>query len=86
MSAEGTADAPFEISIEGVTHPWGRDTISAKEIRELGSIPPDCAVVAVDLADGKEHVLEDDEVHRVPPLEPGKPVVKRTNFKRGDRR
>ncbi len=83
MSTEGTAGAPYEISIEGQTHPWGRDTISAAEIRELGGIPDDSPVVAVNLADGEEHVLDEDEVHDVPPLEPGKPVVKRMNFKRG---
>lgn len=84
MSTEGTAGSQYEVSIEGVTHPWGRDTISAQEIRDLGDIPSDCAVVAVDLAEGQEHVLAEDAVHNVPPLEPGKPLVKRTNFKRAD--
>ena len=84
MSTEGTADAPYEVSIEGHTHPWGRDTISAAEIREIGQIPDDCDVVAVNLADGEEHVLADDAVHEVPPLEPGKPTVKRVNFKRAE--
>lgn len=82
MSTEGTADAPYEISIEGKTHPWGRDTISVAEIRELGQIPDDCQIVAVNLADGEEHPLDEDSVHEIPPLDPGKPVVKRTNFKR----
>ncbi len=82
MSTEGTPVAEHEVSIEGQTHPWGRDTISAAEIRDLGSLPEDCQVVAVNLADGEEHVLEEDDVHPVPPLEPGKPVVKRVNFKR----
>lgn len=80
MSTEGAAG--YEISIEGQTHPWGRDTISVAEIRDLGSIPDDCQVVAVNLENGEEHVLDEDDVHSVPPLEPGKPVVKRTNFKR----
>jgi hypothetical protein len=34
------------------------------------------------LADGEEHVLDEDAVHDVPPLQPGKPVVKRTDFRR----
>lgn len=84
MSTERTAAARHEISIEGVTHPWGRDTISVAEIRDLGGFPADCTVVAVDLADGTEHVLDEDAVHEIPPLDPGKPVVKRTNFKRAD--
>lgn len=82
MSTEGRVVAEREISIEGQTYPWGRDTISAAEIRDLGSIPEDCKIVAVNLADGKEHVLDEDDVHEVPALDPGKPVVKRTNFKR----
>lgn len=82
MSTEGRVVADREISIEGQTYPWGRDTISAAEIRDVASIPEDCQIVAVNLADGKEHVLSEDDVHEVPALEPGKPVVKRTNFKR----
>ena len=82
MGSEGTAGAPYEISIEGQTHPWGRDTISVAEIRELGGIPQDVDVVAVDLVDGGQRVLGEDAVHEIPPLQPGKPVVKRTNFER----
>lgn len=82
MGSEGTTGAPYEISIEGQTHPWGRDTISVAEIRELGGIPQDVGVVAVDLVDGQERALDEDAVHEIPPLQPGKPVVKRTNFKR----
>ena len=84
MSTEGTAGASHEISIEGVTHPWGSDRISVAEIRELGGIPADCDVVAVDLVEGDERVLDEDDVHEIPPLEPGKPVVKRTDFKRAE--
>lgn len=82
MGSEETLGTPYEISIEGQTHPWGRDTISVAEIRELGDIPQDARVVAVDLVDGNERVLDEDAVHEIPPLQPGKPVVKRTNFKR----
>ncbi len=82
MSTEGTAGARYEVSIEGQTHPWGRDTISVAEIRELGGFPADCQVVAVSLVDGEQRVLDEDAVHEMPPLEPGKPVVKRMNFKR----
>ncbi len=84
MSTEGTGDAPYEVSIEGEMHPWDSDTISVAEIRELGDMPEDARVAAVDVAGGQERVLEEDAVHDVPPLEPGKPTVKRTNFKRVD--
>ena len=82
MSSAESMGAPYEISIEGQTHPWGRDTISVAEIRELGDIPQDARIVAVDLVEGEERVLDEDAVHEIPPLKPGKPVVKRTNFKR----
>ena len=82
MSGEGTGETSYEVSIEGEIHPWGSDTISVAEIRELGDIPEDARVAAVGLADGEEHVLDEDAVHDVPPLEPGKPVVKRTDFRR----
>jgi hypothetical protein len=77
-----TEEAGYEVSIEGQIHPWGSDTISVSEIRELGDIPDDAQVAAVGLADGEEHVLDEDAVHDVPPLEPGKPVVKRMDFRR----
>ena len=79
MSTEG---AGYEVSVEGEIHQWGSNTISVAEIRELGDIPDDAAVAAVDLVDGEEHVLDEDAVHDVPPLEPGKPMVKRTDFRR----
>lgn len=83
MSYEGATGAPYEVMIEGETHQWGRGTISVPEIRELGHLPDDCKVVAVDLTDGGERPLEEDAVHDVPPLKPGHPDVKRMNFKCG---
>lgn len=85
MSTEGNLDTvgQYEISIEGKTYPWGRNTISVPEIRDIGGLPADCQVVAVNLADGEQSVLSEDAIHEVPPLEPGKPVVKRVNFKCG---
>lgn len=83
MSIDPTAGPRYEVFIEEQTHPWGRDKISTSEIRVLGRLPEDAPVVAVDLSDGQERVLGEDEVHEVPPLEPGKPLAKRTNFKRG---
>ncbi|HEV2059258.1 MAG TPA: hypothetical protein VGR11_07865 [Solirubrobacteraceae bacterium] len=83
MSYEGTAGGGYEVLIEGQPHRWGRGDISVAEIRELGKLPADCKVVAVSLADAQEHPLDEDAVHEVPPLTPGKPTVKRTNFKCG---
>ena len=77
-----TEETGYEVSIEGEIHSWDSDTISVAEIRELGEIPDEAAVAAVSLDDGEEHVLDEDAVHDVPPLEPGKPVVKRTDFRR----
>ena len=77
-----TEETGYEVSIEGQIHPWESDTISVAEIRELGDIPDEAAVAAVSLDDGEEHVLDEDAVHDVPPLEPGKPTVKRTDFRR----
>lgn len=83
MSTEGPIGNQYEILIEEQTHPWGRNTISTAEIRALGRLPEDCEVVAVDLTDGSESVLGEDDVHELPPLDPGKPTAKRMNFKRG---
>jgi hypothetical protein len=73
----------YEVTIDGQIHPWGKDTISVAEIRELGGFPADSPVVAVDFAEGKEWILPEDAVHDVPPLQAGKPLVKRMGFKRG---
>ncbi|HWI07401.1 MAG TPA: hypothetical protein VNT54_07775 [Solirubrobacteraceae bacterium] len=83
MSTEGPIGNRYEIMIEEQTHPWGRSTISTPEIRTLGRLPDDCAVVAVDLSDGSERELDESDVHELPPLEPGKDIAKRMNFKRG---
>ena len=83
MSYEGAAGAGYEVLIEGTPHRWGRGNISVAEIRELGELPDDCKVIAVDLINGGEHALDEDVVHDVPPLDPNKPNVKRTNFKCG---
>ena len=52
------------------------------EIRELGGLPADCPMSAVDLVAQQEVPLPEDAVHSVPPREPGRPLVKRTHFRR----
>lgn len=84
MGTEDRLPVPYEISIEGEARPWGAQTITTGEIRDLGGFPPDANVVAVDLVTGEQTVLPEDAVHELKPLEPGKPVVvKRMNFKAG---
>ena len=83
MGTDDRLEVPYEVSIEGETHPWGAATITPADIRDLGGFPPDAKVVAVDLLTGEETALPEDAVHEIPPLDPGKPVVKRMNFKAG---
>ncbi|HEV7882534.1 MAG TPA: hypothetical protein VGO81_03135 [Solirubrobacteraceae bacterium] len=85
MSTESSPDEPrYELWIEDTIHPWHKDTISLAEIRELGGIPADCPVSAVDLVAQREAPLSEDSVHEVPPRDPGRPLVKRTQFRRID--
>ncbi len=77
------ASDKYEVNVEGRIHPWSKSKISVPEIRELGSFPAGSPVVAVDLTDNSEKPLAEDSVHDVVALEEGKPLVKRTSFKRG---
>ncbi|MGH3814695.1 MAG: hypothetical protein ACRDUV_19980 [Pseudonocardiaceae bacterium] len=77
------ADAvQYEVLIEGHAHPWEKDTISVADIRALGGLPADTAVVEEDLRDGSERRLAEDEVLRPGKLEEGKRPTKRVNFRR----
>jgi L-fuculose-phosphate aldolase len=83
MSTEAPPDEPlYEIWIDDTIHSWKKDTISVAEIRELGGLPADCPMSAVDLVAQQEVPLPEDAVHSVPPRELGRPLVKRTHFKR----
>ncbi len=82
-----TADEPpqgpqYEVWVEDTIHSWSKDTISLAELRELAGLPADCPMSAVDLVAQQEVPLPEDAVHSVPPREPGRPLVKRTQFKR----
>src|SRR5215218_4165791 len=83
MSSEAPADDPkYDIWIEDTIPAWDKSTISLPEIRELGGLPADCPVLAVDLVEQQEVPLPEDSVHEIPPREAGRPLVKRTQFKR----
>jgi len=78
-----TSEGPmYEVNVEGQIHPWSKGSISVAEIRQLGGIPSDSQVVAVDLADNSSQTLAEDAVHEVVARAPGKPLVKRMSFKR----
>jgi Multiubiquitin len=78
-----TPDAEHEIMIEDTLYQWGKPTITGQEIKELAGIPQDAAVVKVDLVADTQEPLNDSDVHELPPLEPGKGIVKRVAFRRG---
>ena len=83
MSTEESAGDPkYDIWIEDTIHAWHRNTITLAEIRELGGFPADSSVSAVDLVDQQEVQLPEDSVHEIPAREPGRPLVKRTQFRR----
>lgn len=83
MSSESSTDDPkYDIWIEDTIHGWDKSTISLAEIRELGGMPADSPVSAVDLVEQQEVPLPEDSVHEIPARQPGRPLVKRTQFKR----
>jgi hypothetical protein len=85
MSSETSSAGPtYEVWIEDTIHPWHKETISLAEIRELGGLPADCPISAVDLVAEREVPLSEDTVHEIPARDPGRPLVKRTQFKRID--
>lgn len=83
MSTEEPAGDPkYDIWIGDTIHAWDRNTITLAEIRALGGLPADSPISAVDLVDQQEVQLPEDSVHEIPPRQPGRPLVKRTQFKR----
>ena len=73
----------FEVLINGKLHSWDKETITAADVRELGGLPPDAPVVKVDLTTNEEQPFGEDEGHKLVPLDPGKPLVKKTAFRQG---
>lgn len=61
-----TEDAEFCINIEGKKYPWGEQTITTAQIRELGNLPMDQPVICEN-ADGSERTLREDETVMLDP-------------------
>ena len=85
MEAQSQAEAEvagkkYFVNIEGIEHPWDRDTISVSEIRELGGWDESQPVLEVNLQDNTERTLAEDEVVE---LKPGHGFSKKVRFQRG---
>ncbi len=79
----GTGAVQYEVMIEGQAHPWDKETISVSDIRKLGNLPANTAVVEENLRDGTERALAEDETLHPGKLQEGKKLIKRVNFRRG---
>jgi len=81
MSAQPAAvkGPKYLINVEGVEHPWDKDTITVAEIRELGGFAATDPVIEVD-KDNTERTLSEDEVVKI---KPGKGFGKKVKFQRG---
>jgi len=75
----GSKDPKYLIDIEGKKYPWGEDTITVPQIRQLASWDSNQAVVEV-LADNSEVTLAEDAVIT---LKPGHGFSKKIKFQRG---
>jgi hypothetical protein len=76
---EHGAGQKFFVDIEGVIHPWPRDTITFQEIAQLGGWDPSQGVVEID-KDNIEHTLKPGDVVE---LKPGHGFSKKVRWKRG---
>lgn len=57
----GHGGLKVHLDIEGHKHEWGNPTITVPEIRHLGNIPKDQAVVCED-EEGRERTLTEHEI------------------------
>ena len=81
MGKPGSGQGPkYEVNIEGTLYPWKEETITAGQIRELGSLPADLPVIEVDLTTNEERTLQEEEIVE---LKPGKGFGRKVSFKRG---
>jgi hypothetical protein len=80
MNTETKAGPKYTLDIEGQKYPWDEDTITVRQIRDLGDLPADQPVIEVDLQKGTERQLAESEVVQ---LRPGLGFSKKVTFKRG---
>lgn len=69
----------FFVEIEGTEYPWSSETITVAQIRKLGGLPADQAIIEI-LPDGGEVTLAEGAVVE---LKPGHRFGKKIRFKRG---
>lgn len=77
--AHPTAGPKYYINIEGLEYPWDRDSITVPEIRSLGGIPSNQAIVQ-ESPDGSERTLGENETVE---LKPGHRHGRAPRYKRG---
>jgi hypothetical protein len=77
--SNANAGTKYTVDIEGVLHPWSRDSISFEEIAQLGGWDPSQGVVEVD-KDNNERTLQPGQVVE---LKPGHGFSKKVLWKRG---
>jgi hypothetical protein len=70
----------FVVNIEGEEYPWDRHTITVLEIRLIGRLPADQAVIEINLDDNTERTLGECEIVHI---KPGHAFAKKVRYKRG---
>jgi hypothetical protein len=79
VQAEQEVDQKFFINVEGTDYPWDRNTITVPEIRHLGNIPTDVAVLE-ESPEGTERTLPESEIVT---LKPGHRHGRAAKYRRG---
>jgi hypothetical protein len=74
------AGPKYFVNLEGDEKPWGEETITVPEIRDLGGWDNSQPVVEIDLQDNTERTLAEDATVT---LKPGHGFAKKVKFQRG---
>lgn len=80
MSHKDGHQKPFVVNIEGELFPWDSQTITTKEIVELGGWDLSLGVQEIDLMTNEARTLKPGEVVE---LKPGKGFAKKIEWRRG---
>ncbi len=73
------AGQKFFVNIEGMEYSWDKDTITVQDIRSLGGIPADIAILQ-ESPDGTERTIGESETIS---LQPGHRLGRAAKYKRG---